>query len=61
MAQAASILISLGGHPLIDIDAVPHYPGMLPAGVLPQLNVTLQKASPKHIHDVFMMIEFPQM
>lgn len=61
MAQAANILISLGGHPLIDdIDAVPHYPGRLPAGVLPQLIVTLQKASPKHIYDVFMMIEFPQ-
>ena len=61
MAQAANILIALGGQPIIDSeDAVPHYPGGLPAGILPGLNVTLQKASPKYIYEVFMMIEYPQ-
>ncbi len=60
MAQVANILISLGGRPIIDDKRyVPSYPGKLPASILPGLEVTLQKASPKHIHDVFMMVEFP--
>ena len=60
MAQAANILIALGGRPIIDDkDHVPKYPGHLPAGVLPGLDVSLQKASPKHIYEVFMMIEYP--
>ena len=60
MAQVANILISLGGQPMIDgPEYLPVFPGPLPAGILPQLEVTLQKASPKHIHEVFMIIEFP--
>ena len=60
MAQAANILIALGGRPIIDDEQhVPSYPGNLPAHVLPGLTVSLKKASPKHIHEVFMMIEYP--
>ena len=60
MAQAANILIAIGGEPIIDDkEHLPTFPGPLPVGILPQLNVTLQKASPKHIHEVFMMVEFP--
>ena len=60
MAQAANLLIAIGGRPIIDSAQVaPSYPGKIPGGVLPGLNVTLQKASPKYIADVFMMIEFP--
>ena len=61
LAQAANLLIAIGGRPIIDsAQAAPSYPSRLPAGLLPGLNVTLQKASPKHIADVFMMIEFPE-
>ncbi len=60
LAQVANMLISLGERPIIDDEnAVPSYPTKLPAGVLPGLTVTLQKASPKHIYDVLMMVEFP--
>ena len=60
MVQAANLLIAIGGRPVIDsAQAAPSYPGKIPGGVLPGLNVTLQKASPKYIADVFMMIEFP--
>ena len=60
MAQAANILLALKGRPIIDDkDHVPKYPGNLPAGVLPGLEVSLQKASPKYIYEVFMMIEYP--
>ena len=60
LAQAANLLISIGGEPRIDDpNIVPSYPGNLPGGVLPSLTVTLRKATPKHIADVFMMIEFP--
>ena len=60
MAQAANILLALKGQPIIDDnDHVPKYPGNLPAGVLPGLTVSLQKASPKYIYEVIMMIEYP--
>ena len=60
MAQAANLLISIGGNPVIDDSSViPTYPTTLPGKVLPGLSVTLQKATPKHIADVFMIIEFP--
>lgn len=61
MAQASNLLISLGGQPKIDSkETAPKYPGTgLPGGVLPQLHVTLEKASISHIRDVFMGIEFP--
>ena len=60
LAQAANLLISIGGRPLIDDPSVAiSYPSHLPGNVLPGLIVTLRKATPKHIADVFMMIEFP--
>ena len=60
LAQAANLLISIGGTPLIDDPSVAiTYPTKLPGDVLPGLIVTLRKASPKHIANVFMMIEFP--
>ena len=61
LAQAANILISIGGQPLIDDPRVipTSFPATLPGGVLPGLTVTLKKASPMHIASVFMMIEFP--
>lgn len=62
MAQAANLLISIGGNPRIDgPDVVCSYPTKLPGDVLPELDITLRKATPKHIADVFMMIEFPDM
>lgn len=61
LAQAANLLIAIGGQPLIDDPSVipQSFPSNLPGGVLPGLTVTLQKASPKHVADVFMIIEFP--
>ena len=61
MAQAANILIALGGNPDIDSnETAPNYPSIgLPGCVLPNLNVTLKRASRRHIYDVFMGVEFP--
>ena len=63
MAQVANILISLGGEPKIDSkETVPSYPHTgLPGGVLPNLTVTLEKASIEHVRNVFMGVEFPHM
>ena len=61
MVQAANILITVGGTPIIDSkDTVPTYPRIgLPGGVLPRLRITLEKASLIHIYKVFMGIEVP--
>ena len=63
LAQAANLLISIGGQPRMtdpSVSKIPtSFPTHLPGKVLPGLTVTLQKASPKHIANVFMMIEFP--
>ena len=62
MTQAANILIALGGTPEIDSNKmVPTFPlkNGLPGGVLPNLTITLKKASLEHIHNVFMGIEVP--
>ena len=60
MAQAANLLIALGGHPIMNSPSfIPTYPGPLPGGVLPQLTVDLDKASIDHIRYNFMAIEFP--
>ena len=61
LVQAANILIALGQTPVIDSNkTAPVYPHVgLPGNVLPQLNVTLKKASREHIREVFMGIEYP--
>ncbi len=63
MAQAANILISIGGQPKLENPEesfIPKcFPTRLPGGVLPNLIVRLAKASPQHVRDIFMMIEFP--
>jgi hypothetical protein len=61
MTQAANLLIAVGGTPIIDnSEWAPKYPAMgLPGNVLPQLNVTLERASRSHIQKVFMGVEFP--
>ena len=61
MAQVANLLIALGGTPQIDsVDTAPCYPSVgLPGCVLPNLTLTLERASLQHISDVFMAVEFP--
>ena len=61
MLQAANLLISVGGRPIIDSAAsAPKYPATgLPGGALPHLTVSLKKASLEHIYDTLMAIEFP--
>ena len=60
-AQAANLLISIGGTPVIDSpDFAPKYPAQgLPGGVLPNLHVNLTKLSLEHVYNVFMGIEVP--
>jgi hypothetical protein len=61
MVQVVNLLIALGGTPQIDsVDAAPSYPSTgLPGCVLPNLTLTLERASLQHISDVFMAVEFP--
>ncbi len=41
LAQAANLLIAIGGRPVIDsAQTAPSYPGKIPGGVLPQCNAT---------------------
>ena len=61
MVQAANLLIAIGGKPKIyGPETAPRFPTAgLPGGTLPQLEITLKRASLEHIHDVFMAIEYP--
>ena len=61
LLQVANLLLSIGGKPKIDsLSSAPRYPTIgLPGGVLPQLEVSLQRASLTHIQKVFMAIEYP--
>ncbi|HET9197276.1 MAG TPA: ferritin-like protein [Solirubrobacterales bacterium] len=60
MVLVCNLLNAVGGQPRIGAPGfVPRYPGHLPAGVRPDLNVTLRKCSKEHIRDVFMAIELP--
>ena len=61
MLQAANLLISVGGRPIIDSpNTAPAYPATgLPGGVFPHLTVSMKKASLDHIYSVFMAIEYP--
>ena len=60
-AQAANTLIAIGGEVKIDSeDVVPHYPTTgLPGGVLPNLTLTLEKFTMKHLYENFMALEVP--
>ena len=60
MAQAANLLIALGGRPIINSRCfAPVYPGPLPGGVMPKLTVQLERASREYVQRFFMPIEFP--
>ena len=60
MAQAANLLIALGGHPVINSRCfAPVYPGPLPGGVMPGLIVRLERATREYIRSFFMPIELP--
>ena len=61
MVQAANLLIAVGGRPRIyGAKTAPRFPTTgLPGGTLPQLEISLKRASLEHIHDIFMAIEYP--
>jgi hypothetical protein len=61
MALACNLLNAIGGEPQIDsANFVPRYPGHLPAGLRPDLTVTLRRCSIDQIRDVFLSIEEPE-
>jgi len=61
MALACNLLNAVGGQPEIDRPGfVPRYPGHLPAGLRPDLTVTLRRCSIDQIRDVFLSIEEPE-
>lgn len=56
---ACNLLVAIGGTPLLaDASVVPRYPGPLPGGVRPGLEVALKKLTRKQAR-VFMDIEYP--
>ena len=61
LVQVANILIATGKKPIVDNAAfVPKYPSKgLPGCVHPNLKVNLEKFNLKHVHDVFVTIEQP--
>ena len=62
--QAANILIAVGGEVIIDDpNFVPSYPstGGLPGGVLPGLDVSLEKFTLRHVYDTMLPIETPML
>ena len=60
MVQAANILIATGGTPIVDnASFVPRFPGRLPGCVHPNLKVYLDKLNIIHVHDVFTILEAP--
>ena len=60
-AQAANLLLSIGGNPIIDDEKfAPMYPRLgLPGGIMPKLYIELKKLSLQQVHKVFMGIETP--
>ncbi|XP_078611149.1 uncharacterized protein LOC144881750 [Branchiostoma floridae x Branchiostoma japonicum] len=60
MALVANILNAIGGTPVLNASVIPTYPGPLPKGCRPELNIQLAKCSLHQIHDVFMGIEKPE-
>ena len=60
MGLACNLLAAISGSPLIaDAAVVPKYPGPLPWGIRPGLEVTLRKLD-KAQAKIFMEIEYPQ-
>lgn len=60
MAQASNLLNAFGGNPnLLDPNFIIPYPAYLPAGVLPDVEVTIDKLSLRQIETVYMGIETP--
>jgi hypothetical protein len=59
MGLACNMLTTIGGTPHINID-VPTYPGPLPGGVRPELNIYLAGLSKDYLKNVFMEIEYPE-
>ena len=60
MAQAANLLIALGGRPIINSRCfAPVYPGPLPGGVMPGLIVRLERVTREYVRSFFMPIELP--
>ncbi len=60
MGLACNLLTAIGGSPLIaDDNVIPHYPGPLPWGIRPGLEVGLRKLDKDQLK-VFMEIEYPQ-
>jgi rubrerythrin len=61
MGLACNMLTTIGETPDINSpSAVPKYPGHLPGGVKPTLEITLQGLSKDVVHDIFMQIEYPE-
>lgn len=59
MGLACNLLVAIGGHPILNTtDAIPTYPGPLPGGVHPGLEVSLRGLS-KDAVKTFMDIEYP--
>ena len=62
--QAANILIAVGGEVIIDDPSyVPSYPSIrgLPGGVLPGLDLSLEKFTLRHVYDTMLPIETPML
>ena len=62
--QASNILIAVGGEVIIDHpNHVPSYPstGGLPGGVLPGLDLSLEKFTLRHVYDTMLPIETPML
>ena len=60
LGLACNLLASLGDVPQLNTaEAVPTYPGPLPGGVQPNLQVSLQGLTPQAVK-LFMQIEYPQ-
>ena len=60
MAQASNLLNAFGGNPnLLDPHFIIPYPAYLPAGVLPDVEVAINKLSLRQIETVYMGIETP--
>jgi hypothetical protein len=59
LGLVCNMLVAIGGTPVLTGDAVPIYPGPLPGGVRPGLEVALRKLDEAQL-DTFMQIEYPQ-